>query len=115
MRPPEVRKYLFDIWQACELLAEFSRGRTLEEYQGDALLRSAIERQFEIVGEALNQAIKLDADVAKQVSDSGRIIAFRNRLIHAYSAVSNEVVWGVIEAYLPRLRLEVQRLLETGQ
>ena len=68
MKPPEVRKYLFDIWQACELPAQFSTGKTLSDYQGDALLRSAIERQFEIVGEALNQAIKLDADLATQVS-----------------------------------------------
>jgi uncharacterized protein with HEPN domain len=87
---------------------------SLNDYQCDALLRSAVERQFEIVGEALNQAIKLDADVANQVSESGRIIAFRNRLIHAYAAVSNEVVWGVIEAYLPKLRLEISRLLETS-
>lgn len=112
MRQPEVRKYLFDIWQACELLAQFSAGKTWDDYKDDALLRSAIERQFEIVGEALNQAIRLDADVADHVSDSARIIAFRNRLIHAYSAVSNEVVWGIVEAYLPRLRLEVQRLVE---
>jgi uncharacterized protein with HEPN domain len=90
MKPPEIRKYLFDIWQACELLAQFFTGKTLNDYQGDALLRSAIERQFEIVGEALNQAIKLNPELANQVSDSGRIIAFRNRLIHAYAAVSNE-------------------------
>jgi uncharacterized protein with HEPN domain len=66
MRPAEVCKYLFDIWQACELLVQFSSGKTLNDYQDDALLRSAIERQFEIIGEALNQAIKLDANVANQ-------------------------------------------------
>ena len=115
MKPPEIRKYLFDIWQACELLAQFSSGKTLNDYQGDALLRSAIERQFEIVGEALNQAVKLDPELANQVSDSGRIIAFRNRLIHAYAAVSNEVVWGIVEAYLPKLRVEIQRLLEMAR
>jgi len=114
MRPPEVRKYLFDIWQACELLAQFTTGKTLNDYEGDALLRSAIERQFEIVGEALNRAIKLDAGVANGVSDSGRIIAFRNRLIHAYAAISHEVVWGIIEAYLPKLRREIRRLLDTA-
>lgn len=114
MKPPEIRKYLFDIWQACELLAQFTAGKTFEDYRADALLRSAIERQFEIVGEALNQAVKLDAEVANQVSDSARIIAFRNRLIHAYAAVSDEVVWGIIEAYLPKLRLEIRRLLETA-
>jgi len=112
MRPPEVKKYLFDVWQACELLTQFAAGKTLIDYQGDALLRSGIERQFEIVGEALNQAIKLEPDIAKQVSDASRIIAFRNRLIHAYAAISNEVVWGIVEAYLPRLRQEVRELLQ---
>jgi uncharacterized protein with HEPN domain len=115
MRQPEVRKYLFDIVEACELLVQFSAGKTFDDYQRDPLLRSAVERQFEIVGEALNQAVKLDVEVADQVSDSRRIIAFRNRLIHAYSAVSNEVVWGIVEAYLPKLRREVRRLLEEAR
>ena len=96
-------------------MVQFSGGKTLDDYRRDALLRSAIERQFEIAGEALNQAIRLDGNLASQVSNSGRIIAFRNRLIHAYSAVSHEVVWGVIEAYLPKLRLEVKRLLEAAR
>ena len=68
MKPPEIRKYLFDMWQACELLAQSSCGKTLNDYCSDALLRSAIERQFEIIGEALSQAIKLAPD---QISDSG--------------------------------------------
>lgn len=111
MRRHEGRKYLFDILQACELLAQFSANKTFSDYQTDPMLRSAIERQFEIVGEALNQAIKLDAGLADHISDSSRIIAFRNRLIHGYSMVSNEVVWGVIEVYLPRLHREVRDLL----
>jgi uncharacterized protein with HEPN domain len=114
MRPPDANKHLFDIWQACELLAQFVAGKTLIDYQGDALLRSAIERQFEIVGEALNRAIKLDPEIATHVSDASRIIAFRNRLIHAYAAISNEVVWGIVEAYLPKLRHEIRELLQKG-
>jgi uncharacterized protein with HEPN domain len=112
MRPPEVNKYLFDIWQACELLAQFTTGKTLIDYQRDALLRSGIERQFEIIGEALNLAIRLDPELAGQVSQASRIIAFRNRLIHGYSTISNEVVWGIVEAYLPRLHHEIRKLLQ---
>lgn len=111
MKRPEVRKYLFDIEQACRLLAEFSNGKTFADYQSDALLRSAVERQFEIVGEALNQAIHLDPDLAQQLSDSSRIISFRNRLIHAYASIANEVVWGVLEANLSKLHHEVRELL----
>ncbi len=112
MLPLEVRRYLFDIVQAADLLTRFIGGRTLVDYGADALLRAAVERQFEIIGEALRQVVRLDPSLASRISDSHRIIAFRNRLIHGYASVSNEVVWGVLEASLPTLRREVQALLE---
>jgi uncharacterized protein with HEPN domain len=59
MLPLEVRKYLFDMAQACDLLIEFTRGKAFTEYTVDALLRSAVERQFEVIGEALNQALRM--------------------------------------------------------
>lgn len=71
-----------------------------------------MERQFEVIGEALNQALRLYPDLANRISDCRRIVAFRNRLIHAYAFVSDEVVWGVLEANLPTLRREVQSLLD---
>jgi uncharacterized protein with HEPN domain len=111
LRRPETLKYLFDIVDACRLLDEFTSGTTLADYNSDALLRSAVERQFEIVGEALRLAIREDAELAGHISNSGRIIAFRNRLIHGYAAVLNDVVWGILEADLPTLRREVTKLL----
>lgn len=108
----EPRKYLFDILQACGFLARFSSGKSLEDYQQDPLLRSAVERQFEIVGEALNQAIKAAPELAAQVARSGRIIAFRNRLIHAYSTIADEVVWDVLKNYVPDLEQTVRELLK---
>ncbi len=111
----EVRKYLFDIAQACELLEQFIAGKTFAEYAADPMLRSAVERQFEIIGEALNRALWLDPDLATQISHTPRIIAFRNRLIHGYAAVSNEVVWGVLETNLLVLSREVEALLEEAE
>jgi uncharacterized protein with HEPN domain len=111
MQPLEVRKYLFDIVQACDLLDEFTAGKTLADYSLDPLLRSAVERQFEIIGEALSQALRADASLSHRITDSRRIIAFRNRLIHGYASVSNEVVWGVLEANLARLRHQAQEAL----
>ena len=111
MKPLEVRKYLFDIGQACDLLARFTAGKTIVDYAGDPLLRSAVERQFEVVGEALNQAIRLDPSLAAQITDTVRIIAFRNRLIHGYASVSDEVVWVILGTSLPTLRREVEALL----
>ena len=77
----------------------------------DGLLRSAVERQFEIVGEALRRAIQVEPSLTERITGTRRIIAFRNRLIHAYASVADEVVWGVIEGGLPVLMREVDDLL----
>lgn len=111
MRPLEVLKCLFDIVEACKMLEQFTAGKVFEDYQADPMLRSAVERQFEIVGEALNQAIRLDPTLVNRISETGRIIAFRNRLIHTYASVADEVVWGVLETKLSVLRREVEGLL----
>ena len=76
------------------------------------MLRSAVERQFEIIGEALAQLLRLDPNLRSRISDAGRIIAFRNRLIHGYSSVADDVVWGILEANLSSLRDEVATLMK---
>jgi uncharacterized protein with HEPN domain len=63
MLPLEVRKYLYDVRQACELLHEFTAGKTLADYASQAMLRAAVERQFEIIGEALNKMFTQDASL----------------------------------------------------
>jgi uncharacterized protein with HEPN domain len=112
LRRPETLKYLFDVAEACRLLDDFTSGKSLADYESDALLRSAVERQFEIVGEALRLAIREEPGLAGRITHSGRIIAFRNRLIHGYAAVLSDVVWGILESNVPTLRKEVKALLE---
>ena len=112
MMPVEARKYLFDAQQACELLQQFTIGKTFSEYSTDAMLRSAVERQFEIIGEALNQAVRVDASLSGCITNIGRIVAFRNRLIHAYSSIADEVVWGIVETSLSTLRYEIRTILD---
>jgi uncharacterized protein with HEPN domain len=107
----EARKYLFDIEQAARRLAEFTEGRSLETYVADAMLRAAVERQFEIIGEALTQLRKLDPDVCGAVTDASRIIAFRNILIHGYADVDDRLVWNIVETKLPTLTREVTQLI----
>ena len=63
MLPLEVRKYLYDIRQACELLHEFTAGKTLADYALQAMLRAAVERRFEIIGAALNQMFTQDVSL----------------------------------------------------
>ena len=108
---PEARKYLWDASQASDRIARFVAGKTFQAYQADELLRSAVERQFEIIGEALSRLRTVDAETAASVPDSARIVAFRNLLIHGYATVDDRIVWGVVEGSLPRLREVLKRPL----
>ncbi|MFA5897197.1 MAG: HepT-like ribonuclease domain-containing protein [Thermoplasmata archaeon] len=114
MRPRDPRVYLHDIAQACELVLEFTKGKSFSDYASDPMLRAAVEREFEIMGEALRQALLCREDLGERISQADRVVAFRNRLIHGYATVSDEVVWGVVETGLPRLHEEVRALLEEG-
>ncbi len=108
----EAKKYLYDIHQAAELLATFTAGKVCAVYEADAMVRAAVERQFEIIGEALSQLARLDDGLAVRISEYRRIIAFRNILIHGYADVDERLVWDIIETRLPALRREVTALLE---
>jgi uncharacterized protein with HEPN domain len=91
----EARKLLFDVGEAAKLIGRFTEGRSFSDYTDDPMLCSAVERQFEIMGEALSKPAKVDSVTASRVADYRRIIAFRNLLIHGYDAIQHEVVWGI--------------------
>ena len=105
--------WLTDAVPACELLVDFTHGKTVTDYAGDALLRSAVERQFEIVGEALRVTLQHQPELAASITDVRAIVAFRNQLTHAYSAVDSATVWGLLERRVPQLQAEVTQLLAT--
>jgi len=105
------KTYLYDIQEAGIRLERFIAEKRFEDYITDDLLRSAVERQFEIIGEALGQLGKVAPDQLKQISDAGKVIAFRNILIHGYAVIDDRVVWDIIQTKLPTLRNETRRLL----
>jgi len=80
----EALKYLYDMEQACVLLSSFLVGKTFADYEADPMLRSAVERQLMIVGEALNRLRKIEPELLASITDSRKIIAFRNILVHGY-------------------------------
>jgi uncharacterized protein with HEPN domain len=107
----ETKKYLYDIEQAADLIARFPAGKNLADYLEDPMLRAAVERKFEVVGEALTQLDKRDSAIARGITEYRRIIAFRNILIHGYADVDDRLVWDIIETKLAALRREVAALL----
>ena len=107
----DARKLLWDARQAAERVARFTAGKTFVDYEANDYLRSAVERQFEIIGEALNQLRRLDPTTATAIPELSRIVAFRNVLIHGYASVDNRLVWGVVEANLASLCATLDMLL----
>ncbi len=107
----ESKKFLEDIRSAAAQILEFTAGRTFDDYENDQMLQSAVERQFEIIGEAVKKLSVADPDTASRIENSERIISFRNILIHGYDIVENTVVWDIIQKDLPKLHNQVKILL----
>jgi uncharacterized protein with HEPN domain len=107
----EEAKYLDDVQRAATALADFVAGCDWAEYQRNAMLRAAVERQFEIIGEALAQLGRRDASLLARIDDYRQIIAFRNILIHGYAEVDDALVWDIVQSRLEPLRRQIDALL----
>ncbi|MHB1768653.1 MAG: HepT-like ribonuclease domain-containing protein [Phycisphaerae bacterium] len=105
------RKLISDVVDAASFIMEQTRAASSESYAANRLLRQAVERNFEIIGEAINSLRRSDPEVAARITDTDRIVAFRNVLSHGYSLVDNAHVWNVIVEALPTLHAEAQDLL----
>jgi uncharacterized protein with HEPN domain len=102
---------LHDILTAGSAVRLFVSGRSFEDYTTDDLLRSAVERKFEIIGEALNRVRRDDPVVLDRIREHRSVISFRNILVHGYDTIDDRIVWSVIQDGLPRLLDDVQQLL----
>lgn len=108
---PESSKLLLDIRQALDDIGDFTRGLDLEAYLRDAKCRAAVERKFEVMGEACTRLRDRFPDVFEEVPDARQMISFRNRLIHGYDSVDDAIVWDIIMRKLPVLGRQVDDLL----
>ncbi|MEZ4711934.1 MAG: HepT-like ribonuclease domain-containing protein [Caldilineaceae bacterium] len=107
----ELKKLLFDIQEAGLAVKRFIHGKSQSDYEASDLLRSAVERKFEIIGEALNRMRQIDEESVEQISEYRKIIGFRNILAHGYDAISDEIVWEICGASLDMLLNDVEQLL----
>jgi len=108
----KVLKCLYDIRFAIEEIDSFfvGRERRFEEYSTDIILKRAIERDMEIIGEAMNRILRENPEI--EIDNARRIIGLRNQIIHGYDTVSDENIWGIIMIHLPKLQKEVDALIE---
>lgn len=107
----ETRKNLVDILQASEEIQKFTLGLHFSAYQESPVTQRAVERDFEIIGEALSRIKRTDPAILNTISEHRRIIGFRNILIHGYDMVDEVIVWNAVKNHLPILIQEIQNIL----
>ncbi|MCK5824709.1 MAG: DUF86 domain-containing protein [Ichthyobacteriaceae bacterium] len=106
----EIKKYMFDIKESIDSIEDYlGETRNFNIYLENKMLRRAIEREFEIIGEAMNRIDKLDKNI--EISGKIQIISMRNRVIHGYDKIDNEIIWGTIVRHLPKLKDEIFNML----
>lgn len=107
----EIKTWLFDILQSINEIDSFyeSKPRVFEEYVVDIKTKRAIERDLEIIGEAANRILRKDKNF--KLTNVEKIIGTRNRIIHGYDRISDDLIWSIVINHLPRLREEISALL----
>ncbi len=106
-----VNKLLFDILTSIKNIDNYiGENRVYELYDNNPMLQDAVERNIEIIGEAMNKVLDILPDIA--ISNSRRIVDARNKIIHGYDEIENVQIWGIIINHLPKLKEEVEVLLD---
>ena len=113
MEKPNVKKYLYDIKQAIDSINEYlGDNRDFFKYQENKQLRRAVERELEIIGEAMNKALLIEPELASSIQDARRIVDLTNYVINEYDKIDDVIIWGVISKNLPLLKNQIEQLLE---
>lgn len=108
---PEVKKHLYDIKTAIESIDEYlGNERDFIKYEKNKIIRRAVEREIEIIGEATNRILKIENKIV--IENARKIVDTRNWVIHAYDSVDNTIIWGIVTIHLPKLLVEVEQFLE---
>ena len=106
-----IKAWLYDILNAINEIESFfiDTPKEFMHYQSDLRTKRAIERNVEIIGEAMSRILKQNTSL--QISNSRKLVDVRNRIIHGYDSVSDEIIWGIVIRHLPVLQTEIENLL----
>ena len=107
----DIKTWLYDILQSIKEIDSYydNRPKIFEEYISDTKTKRAIERNLEIIGEAANRILKKDKNF--KLSNADKIIGTRNRIIHGYDKISDDLIWSIVINHLPKLKDEISGLL----
>ena len=108
----DIKVWLYDIYSAIEEIESFFEegNKQFELYQRDTKTKRAVERNIEIIGEAVKRILDKEEEI--QLTNARKIVDTRNRIIHGYDTISDDVIWGIIINHLPKLKNEVKELIE---
>lgn len=107
----EIQKYLYDIISSINSINEYlGENRDFTKYKTNKLLRRGIERELEIIGEAIGRILKIDPGI--QIDKAQKIVDLRNWVIHGYDKIDDIIIWGIISKQLPVLKVQVENLLK---
>jgi uncharacterized protein with HEPN domain len=106
-----IKTWLYDILSSINEIESYfiDRPKEFKAYKNDLRTKRAVERNIEIIGEAMNRILKEDDEII--ISNSRKIVDVRNRIIHGYDSVSDDVIWGIVIKHLPILQKEVEEML----
>ena len=107
----EASAHLRDVVEACDAITSVLSGVEFDEYHATRMLRSAVEREFTIIGEAVVVLSRIEAQLFARITNGRRIVDFRNQLTHAYLQVDDRIVWLIARDDVPVLRAECEALL----
>ncbi len=106
----EIKKYLHDIKISIDAINDYlGEERNFYKFQNNRMLKKAVEREFEIIGEAMKRILAIDKNI--NISSSRKVVDLRNYLAHGYDSVDYSTLWGIISKHLPNLNTEVVNLL----
>lgn len=110
----EIKTWLYDILQSINEIDSYyeDKPKIFSEYLSDIKTKRAIERNLEIIGEAVNRIRKKDRKF--KLTNSDKIVATRNRIIHGYDVISDDMIWSIVINHLPKLKEEISGMLNSG-
>ncbi len=111
-----ILKWIYDIDFALNEIESYFEGKNKNffDYKENTMLKRAVERDLEIIGEAISRILKRDPLFESKIKDAKAIIGLRNQVIHAYDNISDENIWSILINHIPKLRVDINELLKSS-